>query len=288
MDTSKGALALGRIARYTVSRITAPGAYLSAGEVDVLLPNRYLPAGTAVGDEIEAFVYHDNEGRLVATTLHPLVVVGEVASLEAISSNEQGAFMQWGIHRDLFVPIREQHTPILAGQRYPVIAYIDDVSGRITGSTKLGKHLAQLTPLYEAGDAVRIMVAEPHALGWRVVIDNQCLGMLYQSDMPNEPLAMGDFRTAYIKRIRPDGKVDLSLAPIGRGRALAETQALLELLEQNGGMLPVGDKSSTEEIRALTGLTKRAFKQAAGALYKAGLATPTPHHLTLDRKRKQH
>lgn len=258
---------LGRMSVLKVSRLVEIGAYVSADETEILLPRRYLPDEIEEGDMIKAFVYHDNEGRLIATTMPPLLEVGEVALLRAVSVTTQGAFMKWGIHRDLFVPYAEQSEHIREGYNYLVYAYVDEVSNKIVGSTKLSKHLGNIPPSYHPGDRVEALVYSRNDYGYRLVVDHRHWGMVYYSDSSTR-LFHGQKIEAYVVRVREDGRLDLSLSSVGYGRISDQSEWLLELLKKAEGRLCVGDKSSPEEIRSLCGMSKKAFKMAVGRLYK--------------------
>ena len=273
---------LGKWTALEVLRITPPGAYLAVDTEEVLLPRRYFPEeGLQEGDLIEAFIYHDNEGRLIATTLHPYVLLGEVAFLEVKAVTQEGAFMGWGIHRDLFVPFAEQPSRFVPEASYPIVVYIDHISGRLTGSGELRKHIGNELPDYSPGEAVEALIVEHHERGYRAVVDHRYWGMLYHSDLAEE-LSVGSRTTAYIVRTREDGKLDLAPNPIGVARLKTNSDYILQLLTERGGSLPLGDKSSAEDIAALTKLSKKAFKMAIGVLYKQRLIELTPQsiHLT--------
>ncbi|WP_304296022.1 S1 RNA-binding domain-containing protein [Porphyromonas gulae] len=272
---------LGRIGRLTIDRIVSIGAYLDGGDTDILLPNRYLPSNAAPGVEVEVFVYHDNEGRLIATTMRPFVEVGQVALLRAVSVTDSGAYMEWGIHKDLFVPFREQMQLIHEGGRYFVYAYIDHVSGKIVGSAKLSKHLGNIPPSYSPGDEVSALVYERIDPGYRMIVDHTHWGMVYSDTLPM-PLAIGAQVKAFVIRLREDGKIDLSLKPVGYGRIDSESERLIRILQKRGGRLPIGDKSMPEEILEHTGMSKKTFKMAVGTLYRRRLIRLTPTTIVLN------
>lgn len=273
---------LGRTNTLKVLRLVSIGAYLEwSDEAGILLPKRYLPETTEVGDELAVFVYLDNEGRTIATTMKPLIEVGQVACLECVSVSAAGAFVEWGIHRDLFVPFAEGAARMQEGYTYPIVAYLDHVSGKIVGSTKLSKHIGTTMPPYKPGDKVSILVVERNDVGYRTVIEHQHWGILYEDECPQPPYR-GDELTAYVVRLREDGKVDLSLQPVGYQRISSEATKLLRLLRQRGGKLPIGDKSDAEDIMRLTGMSKKAFKMTVGSLYKARkLKQPQPTSIEL-------
>ncbi|GAD06008.1 CvfB family protein [Porphyromonas crevioricanis] len=274
---------LGITSSLRINRLVEIGAYVDAAGVEVLLPRRYLPTGAAEGQMIDAFVYHDNEGRLIATTLHPLVEVGQVATLTAVNVTRHGAFMQWGIHRDLFVPYAEQSDEIREGYTYLVYAYIDELSGKIVGSTKLSKHLGNVPPLYKPGDKVEIQVYGRNDYGYRVVVDHQHWGMIYYSDISTH-LSHGDKSEAYVIRVREDGRLDLSLSAVGYGKIASEAEWLMQLLHKHNGHLPIGDKSSPEKIRSVCKMSKKTFKTAVGMLYKEGRIVIDANFIALKEK----
>ena len=271
---------LGRLQELPILRLVSIGAYLDGGVQDILLPIRYLPEGAKEGDLVKVFVYHDNEGRLIATTLTPLAEVGQVAYLRCSSVTEAGAFLEWGIHKDLFVPFREQTTKMQEGYSYIVFLYIDQMSGKIVGSARLQKHLDNTPASYSPGQAVQTLVTEQHELGYRVVIEHQHWGMLYTDDTPRM-LRRGESVTAYVVRVREDNKVDLSLTPVGYAKMDGESQRLLSLIKEQGGSLPIGDKSSPEAIYRLTKMSKKTFKMALGSLYKAKQVVLSPTEVRL-------
>lgn len=274
---------LGRINSLVIDRIVSIGAYLNGGDTDILLPNRYLPSDAAPGQTIDAFIYHDNEGRIIATTMQPLVQVGEVARLRAVSVTENGAYMEWGIHKDLFVPFREQMQLIREDHYYFIYAYIDQVSGKIVGSAKLNKHIGNIPPTYTPGDEVSAIVYEQIDPGFRMIVDHTYWGMIYSDTLPM-PLSIGANIKAFVVRLRDDGKIDLSINRVGYKRIDSETERLLHLLEKAGGSLPIGDKSRPEEIQKHTGMSKKTFKMAVGSLYKQHLIQIAPTTIKLANK----
>lgn len=267
---------LGRIQSLPILRLVSIGAYLDGGIQDILLPLRYLPEGAKEGDIVSVFVYHDNEGRLIATTLTPLAQVGEVGYLRCSSVTDAGAFLEWGIHKDLFVPFREQSTKMQEGYSYIVYLYIDALSGKIVGSARLSKHLDTMPADYAPGTKVNCIVTEQHELGYRCVIEDKHWGLLY-SDTAPRMLQRGERIEAYVIRLREeDNKVDLSFVPVGYQKVDGEQARLLTILEKHHGRLPIGDKSPAEDVMRLTGMSKKTFKMVLGSLYKAGLVTLAP------------
>jgi uncharacterized protein len=261
---------IGQYNRLTAVRMTPHGMVLHDAEGDdVLLPNKYTPKELAIGDAIDVFVYTDSEDWPIATTRRPYAQLHEVAYLQAKEITNIGAFLDWGLEKDLFVPFSEQGLKMVAGGRYFVYLYLDEESGRVAASSKLNKYLDQGTPDLSVGQEVQLLIGPPTPLGFSAFINHRYRGLIYQSDI-FRPLRPGDRCPGYIKLIRPDGKIDLSLQPQGYQQAVpAQAQQILDLLQARGGFLPLTDKSEPDEIYALLQMSKKAFKKALGALYKA-------------------
>lgn len=274
---------IGCINNLKVLRLVSIGAYLDwHTEEGVLLPKRYLSQETKIGDVISVFVYHDNEGRLIATTLRPHALVGEVAYLSCVGVSRYGAFLEWGIHKDLFVPFAEQQGLMEEGQSYFVYLYVDRISGKIVGSAKLGKHIGNLLPQQcRIGDQVSVVLYERNDKGYRTVVEHKYWGIIYNDQYTSEAWEPGQKFECYISRIREDGRLDLSLHPVGYARVSGDMTRLLRLLKQSGGCIPIGDKSSPEEIMSLSKLSKKSFKTACGALYKKRRVILYPHKVVL-------
>ena len=268
----KDNLELGRMNRLTVVKRVDFGLYLDGGQVDgnILLPARYVPEGTNVGDDIDVFVYLDQEERMVATTQRPLAQVGDFAWLEVAWVNNFGAFLDWGLMKDLFVPFREQKMKMQKGSRYLVHVHLDEESHRIMASAKVERYLSRDIPPYRTGDAVEILIWQKTDLGFKAIVDNRFGGLLYDQQIYRE-LHSGDRLTAYIRQVRDDGKIDLMLQPVGQKAATDFSDVLLEHLRTNGGRTELGDKSPAEEIYAVFGVSKKVFKKAVGDLYKRRL-----------------
>ena len=276
-------LSLGRFNHLRVARRAEQGLYLSGGPEDILLPNRYVPAGTEVGDEIDVFVYLDNEERLIATTETPKAQVGDFAWLQVAWVNNYGAFLDWGLMKDLFVPFREQKMKMQKGKSYLVHLHIDPDTYRIMASAKVERYLCSDFPPYHGGDEVKALVWQKTDLGFKVIIDNKFQGLLFDDEI-FRPLHSGDCVKAYVKQVRPDGKIDLSLQRKGQKAVHDFSDILLEHLRANSGFTPLGDKSPADEIYALFGVSKKVFKKAAGDLYKQHLITIEPEGLRLNEK----
>lgn len=252
-----------------ISRIADPGIYLTDEEgAEVLLPNRYVSLSDHVGDLVEVFVYHDSENRLIATREKPLAVVGEAAVLEAVDRNAHGVFLAWGITaKDLFMPNRNVPFEVQMGGHYLVYLYRDPLTGRVVATTKLGKYISNAEIGVRAHEQVDLLVARRMEMGYRVVINNRHWGMIY-NDQIFSPIKVGDRLTGYVHRISAEGRIDVMLQQEGRQLRDSSAERLLELLQKSAGRLPLDDNSSPEEIASLTGLSKKSFKKAVGALYR--------------------
>lgn len=272
---------LGRMNRLTVVKAVDFGLYLDGGrEGEILLPSRYVPENTQIGDEIDVFLYLDSEERLIATTEHPKAMVGDFAYLQVAWVNNFGAFLDWGLMKDLFVPFREQKMKMLKGQSYIVHLHIDEESYRIMASAKVERYLSKDMPPYKEGDEVDVLVWQKTDLGFKVIVDNRFGGLLYDSEVFRS-LHTGDRTKAYIKQVRPDGKLDLTLNLHGKAAVDDFSEVLLEHLHKNGGKTSLGDKCPAEEIYAMFGVSKKVFKKAVGDLYKRRLIEIVPDGLRL-------
>lgn len=261
---------IGKRNTLTVVRGSTPGIYLDGGEHgEILLPNRYVPRTIATGEQIDVFVYRDSEDRLVATTEMPRAAVGEVAALEVVSVNPQiGAFLNWGLAKDLLLPFREQTGPVRAGQEVMVRVYLDKKTERIVASMKLKKHAALEPPAYRAGQQVEFIITEKTPLGYKAIIEGKHPGLLYHENL-SAPVASGQTLRGFVRALRPDGKIDLSLDAAGYRRVAPLALRIIQALRQNGGRLGFDDDSPSEAIRQAFGVSKKAFKQALGSLYKS-------------------
>lgn len=267
-----------------IGRIAEPGIYLTdEQEQEVLLPNRYVHIDDKVGNLVEVFVYHDSENRLIATRERPLATVGEAAVLKAVDRNAHGVFLDWGITaKDLFLPNRNVPFEVEIGRKYLVWLYRDNLTGRVVATTKLNPYVNNTDICVRPKEQVDILVARRMEAGYRVVVNNRNWGMIYSNQIFT-PVAVGDRLTAYVHRISEDGRIDLMLQQEGKDQTDSAATKLLELLRSHKGTLPIGDKSSPEEIASLTGLSKKNFKRAAGALYKQHLITIGDTTTTLNK-----
>lgn len=257
------------------------GVYLDGGEMgEILLPARYVPEGCKPGDELDVFLYLDNEERLVATTLRPLAKVGDFACLEVAWINRYGAFLNWGLMKDLFCPFREQKKTMEIGKSYVVHVHVDDDSYRIMASARVERYFSQERPTYNSGDEVDLMIWQKTELGFKVIVDNKIPGLIYK-DQIFKAVRTGDRMRGYIQEVRPDGKIDVSLQPAGRRQTEEFSDTLLKYIKDNGGRCALGDKSPAEDIYQEFGVSKKVFKKAVGDLYKKRLITIGDEGLTL-------
>jgi len=273
---------LGRRNTLRILRAAKPGLYLEGGEHgEILLPRRYIPAELPPDDMIDVFVYRDSEDRPVATTETPLAMVGDFALLRVVGTKpDLGAFLDWGLAKDLLLPRREQAGPVRAGDRVVVRVYVDEKSDRIVATTKLNRWLKGPPLRYAPDQEVQLLVIGETPLGYNAIVENTRLGLLYRGELP-APLAPGDSIRGFVRAVRPDGKLDLSLDRSGYGRVKPLAEQILEALAQAGGSLPFHDQSSPEEIRAAFGVSKKAFKQALGSLFRQRKIALEPRQIRL-------
>ena len=255
---------LGKFNRLKVVKFVDFGMYLDGGEEgEILLPARYVPEGCEIGDELNVFLYLDNEERLVATTLTPLVQVGEFAYLEVAWVNQYGAFLNWGLMKDSFVPFREQKMKMQVGKKYVIHAHLDDESYRIVASAKVDRYLSKEKAPYASGQEVDVLIWQKTDLGFKAIINNEYSGLIYESEV-FQPLHTGMRLKAYVKQVREDGKIDLMIQRPGMGKVEDFSKILLDYIREQGGFTPMNDKSPADEIYALFGVSKKTFKKAVG------------------------
>jgi predicted RNA-binding protein (virulence factor B family) len=267
-----------------ITQFTDHGALLEGDGKEILMPKRYVMPDMRPGDEVEVFVYIDQSGRLVATTETPLAEVGEFAYLQVAWTNRYGAFMNWGLMKDLFVPFSEQRHHFMKDKWYIVYIYIDDRTGRIVGTSKLDRNLKTGRPDFNEGDEVDLLVWKRTAMGYKVIINNAYEGLLYENQI-FEPLHVGDKKRGVVSTIRDDGKIDVALQHSGR-RLVEDFSAVLlrELQQADGNFLPYGDHTPPEAIASRFHVSKKAFKRAVGALYKQHLIAITDDGIALVKK----
>lgn len=262
---------LGLINTLEVLRDTSVGLFLGDESQEVLLPNRYVPDGVDVGDSLDVFIYTDSEDRPVATTLTPKIKLGEFACLEVKDVTAFGAFLDWGLAKDLLVPTNEQMERMQSGEMHVVYLYLDEKTNRLAASTKL-KNFLKTDTVVKEGHEVNLLVCRHSELGIQVLINDSHLGLLYH-DQVFKPLHIGDKVKGYIKLIREDGKIDVSLQKTGYVQIEDSQQLILDALKKNKGSLNLSDKSDPKEIYAKLGISKSVFKKAIGGLYKRQLIT---------------
>lgn len=261
---------VGKYNTLQILRGTSVGMYLGDEDGnDVLLPHKYIPENAQIGESIEVFIYRDSEDRLIATTLKPLILLNQFAILEVVAATQFGAFLDWGLEKDLFVPFKEQNHKLQKGQYVPVYLYLDEQTDRVVASAKVHKYFKNLDGVdLDEGQEVDLLVFEKTELGHNVVVNNLYKGLVYENETFRR-LAWGDTTKGYVKLIRDEGKIDISLQPLGFLKTLEPNQkAILDKLQQSGGTLNLSDNSDPIEIQEVLEMSKKAFKKAIGVLYK--------------------
>lgn len=262
---------IGRYNILTVVKIVDFGVYLDGGERgEILMPKEYVPANCFPDDEVKVFVYFDSEDRIVATTEEPAVMVGEFAWLKVVALSKVGAFLDWGLRKDLLVPFREQREPMAEGRSYLVYAYVDKASDRIVASTKIDKFLDQVFPEYEPNEEVELLIVRKTDLGYAVIINNAHWGLIYDNEI-FQSIKIGQKLKGYVKAVREDDKIDVSLQPSGYGKIEGLAGRILEKLKDYDGVLDLSDKSDPAEIYRIFGCSKKNYKKALGTLFRQGL-----------------
>jgi len=262
---------IGRYQKLPVVRRTSSGAYLGSEADAVLLPRKLVPRGVVVGDELRVFVHHDSEGRRVATTRNVAATLGRIAVMEVVGLTPHGAFVDWGLDKDLFVPTVEQQRPMEMGSRHVVEVRLDERTDRLIGSSRLGRYFDPRIEHFTPGRQVELLVWGFNEAGIQVVVDGRHSGLVYESD------ALGDFRVGdqavgYVDRLRDDGKLDISLKKRGRSAEIDAQEVILAALEDSSdGFLALHDKSPPDAITRQLDISKRVFKAAIGGLYKRSL-----------------
>jgi predicted RNA-binding protein (virulence factor B family) len=260
-------LQIGRYNELKVSRKTEIGVYLQARDEEILLPRKYVPEGTQEGDVLNVFVYTDSEDRPIATTLKPHACVGEFAYMRVKEVSRVGAFLDWGLEKDLLVPFSEQEQKMEEGKGYVVAVYLDFNTDRVAASAKLHKFIEYEDIEVQEGDIVELLVVGQTGMGYNAIINNRHMGLIYHNEV-FQPLMAGDRVRGFVKLIREDKKIDLSLQRSG-GELIEDARGkVLGALKKNEGFLPLTDNSSPEEIQRVLQMSKKAFKKAVGGLYK--------------------
>lgn len=263
METVK----VGQFNTLKVNRKVEFGFYLDDGAEGILLPKRFAPSNLNIDDEIEVFVYHDSDNRLIATTQKPKAVVGEIAKMKVVSVTKQGAFLDWGLMKDLFVPASKQVSGMRLGGEYLVMLYIDEMTGRVAATEKVENLMSNDILTVKEMESVDLLVYRTSELGYVMIINNKHIGILHGNEVFQQ-LEIGDRVKGFIKKIRPDNKIDLILGKPGYTKVEDESAKILRLLQENNGYLPYNDKSDPTDIYAFFGMSKKAFKMTTGNLYK--------------------
>lgn len=262
---------IGKYNTLTIDRDTQVGLFLTDGKEDVLLPNKYVPKVFEIGEEISVFVYLDHEQRPVATTLEPYILLNEFALLRVSYVNQVGAFMDWGMEKDILVPFKEQARPMEQGKRYLVYLFMDEKTKRLVASSKTNQFLSNDEITVEVGEEVDLIVSHITDLGINVIINEQHKGLLYKDEVYDETIRTGDRKRGFIKNIRPDGKIDVALQKQGFEAVEPNTEKILDELRANRGFLRLNDNSHPEDIKTVLKMSKKTFKKAVGVLYKQKL-----------------
>lgn len=263
-------LQIGTYHTLKIARDTKVGLFLVNENEEVLLPKKYVPADFHIGDDITVFVYLDHEERPVATTLKPYITLNQFAVLKVNYTNKFGAFLDWGLEKDLFVPFKEQARPMEKDKRYVVYLYEDEKTNRLVASSKINQFLEQETIDLEKNQEVDVMVSHITDVGINVIINGKYRGLAYKNEV-FDTVSPGYKTKAYIKLVRPDGKIDVSFQKLGVEVIDASAQSVLQALKQNNGFLALNDDSHPEEIKSVLKMSKKTFKKAIGSLYKQKL-----------------
>ena len=274
-------LHLGDFNDLEIAREVSIGFYLTSDDGDLLLPEKYRPVGAHVGDTIRVFVYRDSEDRLIATTLEPLAVVDSFAALTVRDVGPPGAFLDWGLEKDLLLPHANQRQAVRVGDRVLVYVYLDEASDRLVASAKWQQFLSPEPFEGVIGTAVQLLIAEETPLGYSVIVNGTHAGLLYSNEV-FRPLRIGEMLPGHLRLIRPDGKLDVRLGQAGYDEVESASNLVLAALRQRpNGRLPLGDKSLADDVYRRLGISKKVFKKALGALYKQGLVELAPEETRL-------
>lgn len=274
-------LHIGKYNDLRVAREVDFGVYLTDDEgAEVLLPARYVPEGTDVGDTLRVFLYTDSDDRPIATTEIPYATVGECAYLQVRDVNDTGAFLDWGLPKDVLVPYSQQRARMRRGGIYLVYLYLDHATMRVVATAKVDKYIGNTVPAYKPGQAVRALITEHTDIGYRAIVDNLFWGMIYENEI-FRPLELEETVQVYVKSVRADGKIDLTLSDRTDRRVAALAERILKAVSLAGGQLKMGDHSSPEFIQAMFSCSKKDFKKALGHLYREGKITLANELITI-------
>lgn len=276
-------LHLGVFNELTILRFTSVGAYLGDDEDnDVLLPTKYIPQGSEIGDQISVFLYLDSEDRIIATTLKPLLELHEFGLLRVNQVSHFGAFLEWGIEKDLFVPFKEQHLKMEEGKSYIVYLYLDEATNRLVASSRIKRFLEFEVVIVNEGDEVDLLIHSTTELGKNVIVNDTYSGLIYKNDIVR-PLRFGEKCKGFVTKVRPDGKLDIALEKPGFEKLELNSQRLLDIIKSNNGKLFLTDKSDPDRIREEVGMSKKTFKAAVGILYKLRMIQLNEDHIAIQK-----
>lgn len=262
---------IGQFNTLTIDRDTQVGLFLTNGKEDVLLPNKYVPKVFEIGEEMTVFVYLDHEERPVATTLVPYIFLNEFALLRVNYINQIGAFMDWGMEKDILVPFKEQARPMEKGKRYLVYLYMDEKTNRLVASSKTNQFLDNENITVEKGEEVDLIISHITEIGINVIINQKHKGLVYKDEVYDDAIRTGDKMKGYIKLVRPDGKIDVSLNKQGFENIEPNSEIIMNELRASRGFLRLNDNSNPEDIKTVLKMSKKTFKKAIGLLYKEKL-----------------
>ncbi|PIB35222.1 hypothetical protein BFP72_07335 [Reichenbachiella sp. 5M10] len=272
---------IGEYNQLKVNRFTDNGAYLiDESAEEVLLPNKYVAEGLAIGDTIEVFVYTDSQDRNVATTLQPHAKRNEFACMRVKDVNQYGAFLDWGLEKDLFLPFSEQEKKLKPGQWVTVYTYLDSITKRVAASARIHLFVERDLSQLSEGQEVNLIIGETSINGIQTIIDQKYRGLIYENETFEE-LLKGSHKTGFIKQIRPDGKIDVTLRKAGIENLEEGAERIMKYLSSNNGQLSLHDKSSPEEIQSILSMSKKNFKRSVGILYKKKLILLGEEEITL-------
>ncbi|MET3113830.1 putative RNA-binding protein (virulence factor B family) [Pedobacter sp. CG_S7] len=273
-------IAIGQYNDLRIINKTETGLILTDGDKEVLLPYNLVPPNTETGENINVFVYVHKDGRLLATTKRPLACVGDFAYLTVVDDGEDGVFMDLGIDKDVYVPEKEQKRPMFKGDKHVVYVFLDSSNDRMVASSRLTNFVEEEDIDLDEGDEVSLLIVDRSDLGFNAIVNNKYIGLLYTNELFDE-LHSGEIRKGWLKKIRVDGKIDLSLQPMGYSHILDNKNSVMEELKASGGVISLGDKSSPDAIYERFKLSKNAFKKIIGGLYKDRLITIADHEIKL-------
>jgi len=266
-------LIIGEINTLVIDRSTVPGLFLRAlDESDILLPNQYVTESMHIGDTIDVFVYTDSEDRPVATTVKPKAMVNEIAFVEVVDTTPIGAFVNWGLPKDLFVPKTLQKRPFAVGEKRLIRVILDEQTNRLVGTEKISGALETPPKSFYPNTPVEFMIIAKTPLGYKAIVDHKYEGMIYSNEI-FEDVRVGQVKNGFVKVLRPDGKLDLSLQMVGKAKASSAADKILSMIKANGGMLPYNYKSDPDLIQRTFGLSKKNFKSALTQLSESGKIT---------------